>query len=321
VEDWLALVPGTLAIVIIGYSESISIARQFADEHRYEIKPDRELTALGSSGILAGLFQGFIAGGGASQSAANDRAGATTQMAGVVLALLAALTSIALMPLFKNLPLAVLAAIVINAVLGFLNVAGLRRVFDLRRDSFYLALVALAGVLVLGILPGMLIAVALTILLLLSRLSRPAAAKLVRDPESGATVSAQRNPGLEPEPGLLVFRLDAPLLFVNASWMRDSLQSGIEQENEPPRVVVLDMELSPELDLTGLAALETVHRDLQEKGQELWLANVHGKVRDLLEKGGLTKVIGEDRIYRTLDVAYADFLSQRAGPPAPVPRS
>src|SRR5690606_8672860 len=100
----LTLVPGTLAIVVVGYSESISVAKGFADEHHYAIRPDQELSALGVSSMLGGFFQGFITGGGASQSAANDRAGAKTQVSSIILAALAALTSILLMPLFKNLP-------------------------------------------------------------------------------------------------------------------------------------------------------------------------------------------------------------------------
>ena len=181
----LTLVPGVLAIVVVGYSESISVAKRFADEHQYQVRPNQELTALGVSSALGGLFQGFITAGGASQSAANDRAGAKTQVSSIVLALLAALTSIALMPLFKNLPQAVLAAIVINAVLGFVSVSAMKRVQALRRDSFYLALTAGIGVLLLEILPGLLITVAISLLLLFSRIGRPDVTEVALLPREG----------------------------------------------------------------------------------------------------------------------------------------
>ncbi len=138
-DDWLALVPGTLAIVVIGYSESMAVSRRMADEHRYPVNSDRELIALGVSSLFAGVFKGFIASGGASQTASNDRAGARSQVSSLVLSAMALLTALALMPLFRNLPLAVLAAIVINAVLGFVDVPAMARVRHLRSDSFALA--------------------------------------------------------------------------------------------------------------------------------------------------------------------------------------
>ena len=246
----LTLVPGVFAIVVVGYSESISVAKRFADEHQYQVRPNQELTALGVSSALGGLFQGFITAGGASQSAANDRAGAKTQVSSIVLAMLAALTSIALMPLFKNLPQAVLAAIVINAVLGFVNVPAMKRVWALRRDSFYLALAGLIGVLVLGILPGLLLTVAISILLLLTRIGRPDVTEVVPLPGSDAAVSLANHPDLSTQPGLMILRPDTMTLFANASWIRDQVNEQVANAQRPLEVVVLDLETSDELDIT-----------------------------------------------------------------------
>ena len=163
-SDLVALLPGAMAIAVIGYAESATVAESLADEHGYTVRPDRELLAIG---------------------------GANTQLVSLLVSGLTVLTAVALLPLFSDLPQAVLGAIVIAAVAGFLNLAALRRIARLRRASFVLAMVALAGVLIFGVLGGLLLAVVISILLLLDRQSRP-----------GSTVRT--------EPGLLVFRLDAP---------------------------------------------------------------------------------------------------------------
>ncbi|MGH7754408.1 MAG: SulP family inorganic anion transporter, partial [Gemmatimonadales bacterium] len=276
--------PATLAIVVIGYSESVSVAQGFAEEHKYEIRPNRELGALGASAAASGLFQGFISGGGASQSAANDRAGARTQAAGLVLAVLAALTSIALMPLFKDLPIAALAAIVISAVVGFLDVRALRRLRALRGESFLFAILALLGVVFLGILPGLLIAAGLSVLLVVGRLSRPVVPVLGRVPETDVFARVDRYPDAEVEPGVLVVRPDAPLLFFNATWVRDEVRGLVEQHKAGLRAVILDLELSADLDVTGADALAKMDSYLRERGVGLALANLHAGVRTMLER-------------------------------------
>ena len=310
-SDLATLLPGTLAIVIIGYSESVSIAEQFADEHKYDIKPNRELTALGVSAMLSGFFKGFISGGGASQSAANDRAGAKTQFAGVVLALLAALTSIALMPLFKNLPSSILAAIVIGAVVGFLNVPAMKRLRALRKGSFVFALMALGGVLILGILPGLLITAGLSVLLLLGWESRPQTSVLGRIPGTTAFASTTEVPTVELEPDWMIFRLDAPLLFINASWMRDALREELAKRSSPPDVVLLDLSLSFELDVKGLDILAKLDEYVREQGSVLWFARAHHRVREMLDRGEEIGTIKNIPRYLTIDDAAKAFRARQ----------
>jgi MFS superfamily sulfate permease-like transporter len=301
--DLLALVPGVLAIVVIGFSESMSVARGFADRHHEEVRPDQELVALGMASIFGGVFQGFITGGGASQSAANDRAGARTQVASLVLAGLAFVSAIALLPLFRNLPLAVLGAIVIYAVLGFINIPALRRIHRLRRDSFVLACVAFVGVLILGILPGLLVTVALSILLLLGWLGRPAGQALGQVPGTSAWVSTARHDDAEPVPGLLIYRQDAPLLFVNASWLRDALRERVGEMREPPTVLVLDLEATADLDINGIDVLAAIVDEYARRDIAVWFAGVHGPVNAMLERGGVTGAGGGGTIHATVDDA------------------
>ncbi len=306
----LTLVPGVLAIVVVGYSESISIAKRFADEHQYPIRPNQELTALGVSSALAGMFQGFITGGGASQSAANNRAGAKTQVSSIVLAILAALTSIALIPLFRDLPLAVLSAIVINAVLGFVNIAAMQRVWALRRDSFYLALAALIGVLVLGILPGLLITVAISLVLVLSRIGRPSVSEVAPLPGSDVAVATVNHPEVSLPSGLLVLRPDMLTLFANASWIRDSVVASVENASSPVEVVVLDLESSADLDITIVETLGSLKRDLGQQHVELWLSNVHTNARAMLERAQQAGIVEPDRMVDSVGQA-VDVYSTR----------
>jgi sulfate permease, SulP family len=193
-DDLIALFPGAMAVALIGYTETNSVAEQFAEEHKYDIKPNQELVALGAANILAGFFKGFITGGGASQSAANDRAGAKSQISLLTMAVLIALTSALLMPIFKNLPIAILGAIVISAVLGFINVPAMQRIRRLRRDAFLFAMLSMIGVLVLGILPGLLLSVLLSILLLLGHESRPSDTILGSLPGTNVFVDAAAHP-------------------------------------------------------------------------------------------------------------------------------
>ena len=305
-SELVALLPGALAIAVIGYAESATVAESLADEHRYTVRPDRELVAVGAANVLSGLVQGFITGGGASQTAAADRAGARTQLVSLIVSGLTVLTAVALLPLFRDLPQAVLGAIVISAVLAFLNVPALRRIARLRRDSFVLALLTLLGVLVLGVLAGLLLAVAMSILLLLSGLSRPGSSVLGRLPGSLAWVALDRDPRAQPLPGLLVLRLDAPLLSVNAKVLRDLVRARLGEADPPARIVLLDLTLSPDLDIGGVDVLVAIRGDLRERGVPLWLAGVRGATARMLARGGLVDDVGREHVYRTVEDSLPD---------------
>lgn len=312
-HDLAILIPGTFAIVVIGYSESISVARGFADKHHYRIEPNRELTALGVSSIAGGLFQGFITGGGASQSAANDRAGARTPLAAIVLSALAFLSAILLMPLFRNLPQAVLGAIVINAVVGFVNIAALRRIRGLRADSFWLSIVALIGVLVLGILPGLLLTVVISILLLLGALSRPTGTSVGRESSTGEFVRVSEDPSAAIEPGLLIYRPDAPIMFVNASWELDRIREEIERQPVPPAVVVLDLAASGQFDVSGLDMLASLHRELAHTGKSLWISEASPTVANLIAQSDLADTFGAGSIFRSNRDAWKAYRDRYSG--------
>jgi sulfate permease, SulP family len=257
----------------------------------------QELIALGASNAFAGLFQGFVASGGSSQSAASDQAGARTELFAIVAAGLTLLTSIALAPLLRDLPQAVLGAIVVSAVLGFMRVEELRRYQQLSRYGLPLAMCALVGVLVLGVLPGLLVAVTLTIVLLLKRISRPHAAVLGRLPDGSGYGDVERHPDAEIVPGLLIFRLDAPLFFANATLMRGRLRALVLDADPPYQVVLLDLEATSDLDLESADTLAGLREDLDREGIELWLTRVHAPVREMLDRMNPADRVGEKWIF------------------------
>ena len=301
--DLLALIPGAVAISVIGSAESLTVAQQFADEHRQDIVPDQELVANGGSNLLSGLFQGFIVAGGASQSAASDRAGARTQLVSIITAVLVVATSVALLPLFADLPQAVLGAIVIYAVAGFVRVNELRRIGSLRRDAYGIALFALASTLLLGILPGLLIAVGTSLILLLVRLARPGIFLQGRRPGEVGWVALTRHPEAAEMPGVLAVRLEAPLLFLNAGLLRDEMRAAVAAADPAPRVVIIDLGASSEMDIESLDILVRSSEHLREAGIALWLAGIRTPVRALIERAGLDRPDGPFRLFRTMDDA------------------
>ncbi len=306
-DELVILLPGALAISVIGFAETVTVADEFAEKHKYEIRPNQELIGVGAANILAGLFQGFIVGGGASQSAANDAAGARSQVVSIAVSVLTVLTLLFLLPLFANLPQAVLSAIVIVAVSSFLNVKALRRIASLRRDSFYLALFALIATLLLGILPGLLIAVTLSILLILGFFARPPASVLGKSPGGDSYVPLAGQPNAQTTPGLVIFRLDAPLMSLNAKRMRDRLRAALRVAETQTRVVLLDLSFNSDLDIQAVDILRDVHQELNSQDIELWLANVNPDVRAMLERAGTLEQIGVANIYPSIDAAVSAF--------------
>jgi sulfate permease, SulP family len=311
-QELLALIPGAIAISIVGSAESLTVAQRFADEHRDEIRPDQELIANGGANLLAGLFHGFIVAGGASQSAANDSAGARTPLVSFLVAGLVVLTSVALLPLFADLPQAVLGAIVISAVVGFLRVDEMRRILSLRRDGFVLAVVSLLATLVFGILPGLLTSVVLALLFLLVRIARPTVSVLGRTLD-GRSWAATTVSATEPIAGLLVLRLDAPMLFLNAGLLRDELRTAMVEAGRPVDVVILDLAMSSELDIESLDILGQLAVHVADAGAELWLAEVRLGVREMLAKAGIDATTGTPRAFRTLAEAITAFEARSKG--------
>ena len=301
------LMAGAVGIVFIAIGESLGVARAYAARYHYEINPDQELIALGSANIGCGLFQGATVDATLSSTATGDAAGARTQVSGLFTAALIFLTLILIAPLFRNLPQAVLGAVVIVAVVGLLDVAAIRRYYVMRRTDFWLAVTALLGVILIGILEGLVLAVLLSLIMLLYRASRPNLVVLGRVPgQDGVYGDIVRVPENEPVPGLLILRLDSPLYFFNANVARKGIVDLVTAGKDF-RAVILDIGATTDLDLASVDVLRQLVDSLRDNKIVMLFAHVRGPVRDRMRITGLSHDIGDDNIFLSIEGAVREY--------------
>ena len=291
-RDVDGVVPLAFACLLLAYVEGVSAARTLAQKNGYAIDPRQELLGLGAANLGAALSQGFPVAGGLSQSSVNDKAGAKTPLALVFASLTIALCLMFLTGLLRNLPNVVLAAIVLFAVKGLIDVRELRHLWLVSRFEFGVSTTAFAGVLVFGILKGVLLAAVVSLLLLIGRAARPHVAFLGRIPGFRGLSDMQRNPGNTPVPGALVFRVNAGLFYFNAEHVQAAVWERVRSIAEPLRLVVCDLSTSPNVDLSGARMLAKLHTDLKAAGITLRMGGAHAGVRDILRAEGLEERAG-----------------------------
>jgi sulfate permease, SulP family len=305
-SDWLALPGPAVGVVLIGFAEGLGAAKTYATRNGYRVDPDRELIGLGAANIGTGLFAGMPVNGSLSKTAVNGGAGARSQLSGVIVAVLTIITLLFLTGLFEKLPEAALAAVVIAAVVELVDFRALRRLWRISlvpksakgtlsvRPDFAAAVAALLGVLVFDTLPGLIIGMAVSILLLVYRASRPPIVTLVR--VGGQWVDARRHGGT-PIPGVTVVRPEGALFFANADHIRDAIRALGEAEGT--QVVVVDGETIPGVDATAATMLAELLAELRTGGTELYLAHDIGQVRDVLRRAEISL----PHVYPTVDAA------------------
>jgi high affinity sulfate transporter 1 len=292
VRDVDGAIPLAFACMLLSYVESVSAARALAQAHGDEIDPRQELLGLGAANLAAGLFQAYPVAGGLSQSSVNDKAGAKTPLALVFASITIGLCLMYLTGLLGNLPNVVLAAIVLVAVKGLIDIRELRHVWRVSRYEFCVAMVAFAAVLVLGILNGVIVAVLVSMLLLIRRAAYPHVAFLGRIPGTRIYSDIERHPDNEPVPGMLVCRVQASLLYFNVEHVRVAVWQKMRSTTGPVRLVIWDLSTSPAVDLAGARMLATLHEALQAEGIGLRLVAAHAEVRDILRAEGLEDRVG-----------------------------
>jgi sulfate permease, SulP family len=291
-------------MVLVIFSESLGVAQNFATKHSYEIDPNQELIALGVANVGSGFLGGLAAGGSLSQSAVNEGAGARSEMSPLVAAVLTVVTVLLLMPLFKNLPEAVLAALIIHAVFHLLKVHEFRRYYFERRIEFWLGLATLLGVVVIDVLPGLVLGVLAMLLLVVYRASRPHLGVLGAVPGTpGAYGNLERHPDYDRIPNLLVLRLDSPLFYANASLVCDRIKRLVGSSDPIPAAVVIEAGANPDLDITSAELLEQLVQSLLAAGIVFAIADIRQPVVEMMRRSGLLATIGENRVYHTIDEA------------------
>ena len=281
------LLPTALVITLVGFMESIAVAKVYARRHRYDVEANRELVALGASNVTAGLFGGYPVTGGFSRTAVNDSAGARTPLASVITAVIVLITIALLTPLFENLPKAALGAIIIVAVINLVDIAEMRHIAAVKRTDLVGLGVAFFATLILGIEVGIGVAVVASMLVVFARMSKPHTAVLGRIPGTTSWRNLERFPDAETIPGIDIVRIDAALSFVNSQHVKRLLGDRAAQLQTEPRVLVLDCSGINDIDATGAETLAEILTDLDESPVVLHLCDVKGPVRDVLRRAGL----------------------------------
>jgi high affinity sulfate transporter 1 len=305
-RDIDGVLPLAAACFILAYVESISAARTLAEKHGYEVSPRQELLALGAANLAASFSQGFPVAGGLSQSAVNDKAGARTPLSLVIASVTNGVCLLFFTALLRNLPTVILAAIVLVAVRGLFDVASLRHLWRVSRLEFSVAMVALVGVLSLGILKGVLMAVIVSLIMLLRAAARPHVAFLGRIPGTHRFSDLERHPDNEAIPGVLIFRIEASLLYFNVDHVRGCVWERIAGANAL-RLVVCDLSNSPYVDVAGAAFLGSLYRDLAARGIQLRIVEAHAKARDLLRAESLEEHVGYLGRHMSVNQAIVEF--------------
>ena len=300
-RDVEGIVPLAAGCLLLAYIEGVSAARTFAAKHGYALDSRQELLGIGAANLAAAMGHGYPVAGGLSQSAVNDKAGARTSLALVFASVTLSLCLLFLTGLLENLPKAVLAAVVLTAVYGLLDFPALLRMLRVSRLDFLAAALALLGVLFLGILQGILLAALASILLLLARVSRPHVAFLGRVPGTNSYSDLDRHPENEPLAGVIAFRPEASLIYVNADSVLDSVLDRLYAADPPVRLAVCDLSAAPYIDLAGSRMLRELHTELSGRGIALRVVGAHGWARDLLRAESIEEKVGALDRTETLD--------------------
>ncbi|KJC53722.1 DNA repair protein [Bradyrhizobium sp. LTSP849] len=299
------LFPLAAGCVLLAYIEGVSAARSFAAKHGYPLDVRQEFLGLGAANLAAALGHGYPVAGGLSQSAVNDSAGARTPLALVICSVTLGLCLLFFTGLLTNLPKAVLAAIVVAAVYKLVDVRALLRMWKVSRIDFYAAAIALVAVLLLGILQGVLLASIASIFLLLARASQPNIAFLGRLPGTGRYSDNARHDGVEPLVGVIAFRPEASLLYINAETIQQAVLDALHRSTDV-KLVACDLSASPYIDLAGARMLHDLYDELASRHIAFCIVGAHAQLRDLLRAEGLAEKTDSGQWLRSLDSVLGD---------------
>ena len=307
-EDVTTLIPAAVGIAFVAFTDTSVLSRSYAGRLRQEVDQNQELAVLGVANIATGLFQGFPISTSSSRTAVAEDVGAHSQFAGLAGAGILALLLIAGTGLVHDLPLSTLAAIVIVAVLGLIDVAAARRLRRWRRSEFTLAMVAFAGVAVVGVLWGVGIAIALSLLNFIRLAWRPHDAVLGRVDNLKGYHDTERYPDARRIPGLVLYRFDAPLFFANADYFRERIRA-LARSGDATWIVVAAEPIT-DIDATAGETLRSLNDELDAAGIELAFTELKDPVRDRLRRYGIHDTIGRHRFFPTIGVAVAAYLHE-----------
>ena len=308
-----SLVGTAFVITIVGFMESIAVAKVYARRHRYEVVANNELIGLGAANVAAGLFGGYPVTGGFSRTAVNDTAGARTPLASLITAGIVLVTIAFLTPLFASLPNAALGAIIIVAVIGLVDVAEMRHIAAVKKSDLVGLGVAFFATLIVGIELGILVAVIASMLVVFARMSMPHSAVLGHVEGTTSYRNIERFPEARLVSGVRIVRIDAALSFVNAVNVKKLVRAHAEAVVDAPHALVIDASGINDLDATGAEMLDELFTEVEALGVALHLCDVKGPVRDVLRNAGLWARLGE-RVHTSTNDALVAIEQRKPAP-------
>jgi high affinity sulfate transporter 1 len=306
--DLGALFSGALGIALVAVADTTVLSQSLAAQRDETVDPNQELRALGAANLATGFFQGFAISSSASRTPVAVAAGARSQLTPLVGAVAIALLLVAAPGALRNLPLPMLAAIVITAALGLIDAPAVRRLYQVRRSEFVLWLAAFLGVALLGVLVGIFVAILLSLADFVRRAWRPHDAVLGREDELKGYHDIDRHPSARLIPGLLLYRFDAPLFFANAGYFRRRVRELVADATHPVRWVVVAAEPITDIDTSAADTLQQLLGELRQEHVTLAFAEVKGPVKDRLQRYGLFDAIGPDRFFPTVGTAVNGYI-------------
>lgn len=303
--------PGALGIALMSFTETIAAGRAFAISDEPPLRANQELLATGLANVGGALFGAMPAGGGTSQTAVNRLSGARTQLAAMVTAGAAGVTMLLLAPLIGLMPEATLAAVVIVYSLGLIKPAEFRAILDVRRMEFIWAVASFVGVVALGTLKGILVAIVVSLISIAYQTANPPVYVLGRKPGSNVfRPQSDDHPEDETFPGLLLVRVEGRVFFANAECIADKMRPLIAAVK--PKIVAFDLSRVPDLEYTALKMLDEAVKRQQTLGVTVWLVGLNPEVLATVQRSSLGRVLGKDRMFFNLELAVAKYLESTA---------
>jgi high affinity sulfate transporter 1 len=308
ISDLLPVLTGGAAIALVSFADTSVLSRTYAARLGKAVDPNQEMVGLGAANLATGFFQGFAISSSSSRTPVAEAAGARTQLTSVVGAVAIALLLVLAPNLLQHLPSAALAAVVIASSIGLIEVTDLKRIYRIQRWEFWLAIVCFVGVAVLGVIPGIGLAIVIAIIEFLWDGWRPHSAILGRAEGVKGYHDITRYPDARRVPGLVLFRWDAPLFFANAEFFKERVLDAVATSPTPVRWLVVAAEPVTSVDVTACDTVAELDETLHAQGIELYFAELKDPVKDKLKRFGLFAQLGEESFFPTLGAAVSNYL-------------
>lgn len=302
-SDLRELLPIAVTIAIVGFMESIAVAKKIASARRYEIDANKELVGLGLANLVGAFFKAMPVTGGFSRTAVNDNAGANTPLAAIITAVLIGIALLFLTPLFYYIPKAILGSVIMVAVFGLVDIAEVKHLWKVKRDDLGLLAFTFITTLTLGVETAIFMAVGLSMVWFVIKTTRPHYAILGRLPGSKVYRNVKRQPEAETDDNILAIRFDAQFYYGNVSFLKETVKRAEAEMSTPLKAMVLNACSINQLDSSADTALHELLRDYRQRGVDLFVAEVKGPVKDVMDRSGFSRTLGEDHFFLTTDEA------------------